>query len=101
MVGWEWGVDMAVYVDPLITWGGDDAPKCFRNKPSCHMYADTLPELHTMAQRLGLRRTWFQNHPLCPHYDLTEGRRAAAVKFGAVEHNRNEAVTKWRQIRGG
>jgi len=57
---------MSVYVDPLINWGaGAEAPKCFRNKPSCHMYADTLEELHKMAIAIGLKRAWFQDSLAC------------------------------------
>lgn len=91
---------MSVYVDGLLVFGGDDAPRCFRNKPSCHMYADTLDELHAMALRVGLKRSWFQNSPTLPHYDLTEGRRAVAIKLGVVEHNRYQAVATWKKLRG-
>lgn len=91
---------MSVYVDPLITFGGDTAPHCFRNRPSCHMYADSLEELHAMAKKIGLRREWFQNHPYLKHYDLTPSKRAMAVRFGAIEHNtRREVVEKWRELR--
>jgi len=90
---------MAVYVDSLMTWGGDDAPKCFRHKPSCHMYADTLAELHVMAIRIGLRREWFQPSRTLSHYDLTAGRRKRAVECGAVEHTREQAINKWVEIR--
>ena len=53
-------------------------------KKACHMTADTLPELHAMADRLGLKRAWFQNHPRYPHYDLTSTKRRLAVGLGAV-----------------
>jgi glycine/D-amino acid oxidase-like deaminating enzyme len=62
------------------------------------MYADTLDELHDLARRVGLKRAWFQDGTL-QHYDLTPGRRAAAVAAGAVEHTRREAVEKWRELR--
>jgi hypothetical protein len=53
----------------------------------CHMFADTLAELHAMAERIGMRRAWFQ--PLSfPHYDVAQGRRAQALTFGAVEVDR-------------
>ena len=42
---------MPIYVDPLIVFGGDEAPYCFRHKPSCHMYADSLEELHKHHQK--------------------------------------------------
>ena len=90
---------MSVYVDSLIIFGGDDAPYCFRNKPSCHMYADTLDELHIMASKIGLKRSWFQaNHHLM-HYDLTPSKRALAVRLGAIEQTRNEAIETWNRIR--
>lgn len=51
----------------------------------CHMTADTLDELHEMAQRIGLRREWFQDHPVHPHYDLRPAKRRAAIQQGATE----------------
>lgn len=50
----------------------------------CHMAADTMPELHSFALRIGLRLSWFQEgrHP---HYDLTSSKRAVAVTYGAQE----------------
>lgn len=38
-----------------------------------------------MADRLGLKRAWFQNRTDLPHYDLTEGKRHQAVRMGAIE----------------
>jgi len=75
---------MTVYVDPAI-W-----PASVRNGPVvhtsnwCHMTADSLPELHRFATRLGLRRSYFQDGTF-PHYDLTSGMRFKAIRFGAVE----------------
>lgn len=91
---------MSIYVDALMNFGGDDAPACFRNKPSCHMYADTLDELHAMALKIGLRRSWFQSSPTLKHYDLVPAKRVLAVRYGAIEQNRNEAVATWRRLRG-
>ncbi len=71
---------MTVYVDELQRY--DHGPKCLRGG-SCHMMADTLEELHAMADAIGMKRTWFQ--PLSsPHYDLTASRRAKAIALGAV-----------------
>lgn len=55
----------------------------------CHMGTDDhtdagLAELHTMAARIGLRRSWFQDKPRFPHYDLTPPKRTAAIAAGAV-----------------
>jgi hypothetical protein len=78
---------MPVYVDPLFDWGGS---KEFRWKKSCHMYADTLEELHAMALRIGMRLAWFQDDKRLAHYDLVPARRVKAVQFGAVEHTRRQ-----------
>jgi hypothetical protein len=90
-----------VYVDALVVWGGSSAPRCFRNQPSCHLYADSVEELHAFARELGLRRGWFQDHRLLPHYDLTAGRRKRALQLGAKAHTRAQAVAKWKELRAG
>lgn len=73
---------MAVRVDCLKVWPTRYA--CFA-KGSCHMFADTLDELHAFAGKLGMKRAWFQGHALIPHYDLTPSRRKLALESGAVE----------------
>lgn len=73
---------MTVYVDELLKHA--NARGIFR-LGSCHLVADTLAELHAFAARIGMRRTWFQDHRFLPHYDLVASRRAAAVSLGAVE----------------
>ncbi|MGC3968926.1 MAG: DUF4031 domain-containing protein [Pirellulales bacterium] len=67
---------MGVYVD--------DYEGRFGRMVMCHMMADTLAELHEFAQRLGLRRDWFQNGS-APHYDLSKEKRAEALALGAIE----------------
>jgi len=67
-----------------------------------HMQADTLEELHAMADRLGLKRSWFQSKPGKPwhdHYDLTRTRRDQAVGFGAVPVTWREAARRNRSVR--
>jgi len=53
----------------------------------CHMVADTLDELHAMADRIGMQRRWYQGPPATawPHYDIALTKRALAVDAGAVE----------------
>lgn len=51
----------------------------------CHMVADTLDELHAMADRIGVVRKWFQEHASYPHYDISLAKRALAVQAGAQE----------------
>jgi hypothetical protein len=78
-----------VYVDPLMNCIPNSN---WRWKRSCHLFADTVEELHEFAQRIGMRRAWFQDHKKLPHYDLNESRRAAAVLNGAKEVDRKFIV---------
>lgn len=52
-----------------------------------HMVADTLDELHAMADRIGVARRWFQGpgKSRFPHYDIALSKRALVVAAGAVE----------------
>ncbi|MDP2663345.1 MAG: DUF4031 domain-containing protein [Dehalococcoidia bacterium] len=80
---------MTVYIDelepciPTAKW---------RWGMSCHLFADNLPELHQFAQRIGLKRAWFQDRLFFPHYDLTAGRRKVALNNGAVQRSLREYV---------
>jgi hypothetical protein len=64
-----------------------------------HMFVapdDDIGELHALAARIGLRRSWFQDKPWPrAHYDVTDTRRAAAITAGAVPVNWAEAG-RWR-----
>ena len=83
---------MSVFVDDAFAegdWG--------RWTGGGHMQADTADELHAMAERLGLRRAWFQSKPARPwhdHYDLTRQRRERAIELGAIPVGRREAVRR-------
>jgi hypothetical protein len=55
-----------------------------------HLFADTQDELHAFAASIGLKRSWFQpGRPIGGkpsrhwHYDVTDAKRAAAIKAGA------------------
>jgi hypothetical protein len=66
------------------------------------MIADTPEELHTMADRIGLARRWFQAPPAhkTPHYDVCKSKRALAIRHGAVEvKSARELVEIQRRIR--
>lgn len=84
---------MSVYVDRLRDWG-------WKLGPSCHLITDgENEELHEFAARLGLKKAWFQTDG-DPHYDLTAGKRALAVRLGAVElEDRpfHEILRRWRE----
>lgn len=75
---------MAVYVDDMR------AP--YGRMLMCHMIANSLDELHAMADRIGVQRRWFQAPPKAsaPHYDIALSKRALAIRAGA------RAIT-WRE----
>ena len=59
------------------------------------MIADTEAEAHVIAQRIGLRREWWQGD----HYDLVPSKRTAAMRLGAVALDRRAFVAKLRELR--
>ncbi len=67
-----------------------------------HLQADTPDELHEFAERLGLRREWFQVKPGRPendHYDLTRALRERAVELGAVAEDRRDGWERRQALR--
>lgn len=80
-----------VYVDrlfptiPYYRW---------RHSEACHLWADTVGELHQFAKRLDLRHSWFQDATV-KHYDLTPNKRLQALHAGAVESN----LRDWMRLR--
>lgn len=85
---------MTVYVDDAGIPASVQNGSVTHTSRWCHLVADDEEELHEFALRLGLRRSYFQISKLpAPdsraaqnwHYDLTAGKRAQAVRLGAVE----------------
>jgi hypothetical protein len=72
---------MSVYVD--------DAVHLWRGQRWAHLMADTLEELHAMAQRLGIPRRAFQNKTSGAHYDVTADLREDAIRLGAIAISRH------------
>jgi len=83
---------------------------CLKNKrwrynQACHLFCDrpeSLEELHNLAQRIGLRRSWFQGNSVLPHYDLTASKRERAIKAGADIVDRKcegTYIRKWRALK--
>ena len=74
---------MSVYVDSMqVTIPNKKWPY----NTGCHLTADTKKELHVFAVNiLHLKKNWFQDHPRHPHYDLTLGKRRAAILNEAIE----------------
>lgn len=83
---------MAIYVDGLTRHG-----KVLWS----HMMTDgDIEELHAMADRIGLRREWFQDkNPRYLHYDVQPRLRALAIKNGAVVVESYELIKRcvWKE----
>ncbi len=82
---------MTVYVDRAFIH--------YRRMSMCHMVADSIDELHAMADRIGVARHHFQGDASTPHYDICKSKRALAVKHGAVEADRHLMVWVMRKRR--
>jgi hypothetical protein len=61
----------------------------------CHMMADSLDELHAMAEKIGMQRKWFQQGKY-PHYDICKQTRKLAVSNGALEVSSKDLIRKFR-----
>ncbi len=79
---------MSVYVDePIFEW---------RGRSWAHLMADSTPELHAFAARLGLKREWFQpgRRAERDHYDVTESKRKQALALGAIAETMEEGSAR-------
>lgn len=66
----------------------------------CHMVADTREELYAMVDLLGIDRKWIQKKDtLYEHFDISKGKRAEAIRHGAVPISSRELVKKLRSRR--
>ncbi len=87
---------MAVYVDDMRANLG--------RMVMCHMIADTLEELHAMADKIGVQRKWYQGPPKTrhEHYDIALSKRSLAVANGAIEitHRQCSAMSIMRRETG-
>lgn len=82
---------MSVYVDNARTVYG-------RMRLS-HLMADSPEELHWMAARIGMERRWCHGD----HYDISEGKRALAIRYGAIQVRQRDLIPirqRWRQLYG-
>jgi hypothetical protein len=102
---------VTIYVDKAMIHA--TVPNGRRSHTSrwCHLMSDQIDpaELHEFAQRIGLKRAYFQpgkrlgsrteHDPAGDHYDVTEGVRWKAVRAGAVEIDRDGLVALMRKRR--
>lgn len=70
----------------------------YRRMIMSHMAADTLEELHEMADRIGVNRKHFQDKPGKPHYDICQKMKQKAIEFGAKEVNDRELIRLYQKV---
>ena len=85
---------MPVYVDNMKA-AYQPAHRPGRKYVMCHMLADSIAELHEMADKIGVARKWFQGD----HYDICMSKRVLAIQFGAVEVEIRQIVEIRRKLR--
>jgi hypothetical protein len=87
-------LDMAVYVD--------DVRHPYRNMIMCHMWADTLDELLTMADQIGVARRWLQTPPKASwtHFDISISKKDMAIRLGAILTDRYGPLEHVSRLRG-
>ncbi len=83
---------MAVYVD--------DMRASYGRMIMCHMAAETKEELLEMADKIGVHRKWIQKEDTyMEHFDISLGKKAEAIKHGAIQVTRRELYEIMRSKR--
>lgn len=80
---------------PVVYVGTMEWP--FRRMIMFHMASPDLDALHSMAEKIGMKREWFQDKgtdSLTPHYDISKGKKKLAIQLGAVEINDREIIKR-------
>lgn len=85
---------MAVYVDKAVHPYG--------RMLMCHLWADSEAELMAMVDTIGVARKWVQRPPKASwlHFDIAKGKRAIAIRSGAIETDRYGPVEHVAKING-
>ena len=93
---------MSVYVDTM------EAP--FGRMIMCHLWADTLDELLSMVDKIGVQRKWIQGHPTLSfgkhrnaswvHFDISQTKKALAIRHGAILTDRYGPLEHTARLKG-
>lgn len=71
-----------------------DTPRSHPNRKGkwSHLVASDIKTLHSFAEKIGLKKCWFQNkkNKKQPHYDLKESLLNKAISNGAILVSRSE-----------
>lgn len=61
----------------------------------CHMVAIPIADidnLHLIANKIGLKREWYQSSAKIPHYDVVKNKIKKAIKLGVIEVSTRELI---------
>ena len=94
---------MTVYVDKTMDYPASAINLKARKHGTkwCHLLSDNfddLEELHVMAAKIGLRKSYFQKR-IIPHYDLVPSKRKLAIEHGAIEITNSEFYNFFKKYR--
>jgi len=81
-----------IYVDTLLAYGNVHGHTVWAHLGTSDLTPEGVETLHAFAQHIRLKRAWFQDKPDHPHYDVTPGKHALALKRGAKQVTRQEFV---------
>ena len=88
---------ITVYVDELVAWGWSKGNSCHMSIPTSQQTPEGMEEFHRFAESIGLKRSWFQDHRVCPHYDLVASKRVLAIRKGAIVDRNLVNICKRKQ----
>ena len=86
---------MTVFIDMPIWKKSKKGRKSY-----CHMMSDvSLDDLHQFAAENGIKRHFFHNNRMCPHYDIAEEQIPQVKSAGAIQISSKEMVMIARKMR--
>ncbi|MFT3679448.1 MAG: DUF4031 domain-containing protein [Ferruginibacter sp.] len=71
----------------------------YRGMLMSHMIADTLSELHDMAELIGVDKRHFQDKLGKPHYDVCKQNKQKAIAAGAKEIDDRQIIEILRSFK--
>jgi len=87
-----------MYIDTLATFAPVHGHTAWAHMGTDDHSPPGLDALHAFARRLGLKRTWFQDKILHPHFDITLRKQADSLQLGAVQVDRKAYVKRFAPV---
>ena len=87
-----------MYIDMLATFATVHGHTAWAHMGTDDHSPQRLDALHAFARRLGLKRVWFQDKILHPHFDTTLRKQASSLQLGAVQVDCNAYVKRYTPV---